>query len=87
MRIFPVENIERPEVVLNSVPQTWIVGADPVTGKYYAGGLQVFDKEGKLEKDYKLDTGAIKQMLVHPKGGKMLLLGSDKFLLVEVPPK
>ena len=88
IHMYPVENIERPEVVLMpGRPGVMVVNADPANGKFYALGLMVFDKEGKLEKDYKLDAGNIKQMLIHPKGGKMLLLGAGKFLLVEVPPK
>ena len=88
INVYPVENIERPEVILKpGKPDVWVANADPTTGKYYAAGLLVYDKEGKLEKDYKLDAGNIKQMLVHPKGGKMLLLGSGKFLLVELPKK
>ncbi len=63
------------------------VAFDPAVGKFYMEGLLAFTKEGKLEKEYKLEAGAVHQMLMHPKGGKLLVLGADKFLLVELPPK
>lgn len=86
--VYPVENIERAEVTLEfGGPCGMAISADPASGKFYANGLLVFDKEGKREKEYKLDAGDIKQMLVHPQGGKLLLLGTGKFLLVEMPPK
>jgi hypothetical protein len=86
--VYPVQNIERPEVTLEfEGPSAMAVSADPASGKFYAGGLLVFDKDGKREKEYKLDAGEVKQMLVHPRGGKLLLLGTDKFLLVELPAK
>jgi hypothetical protein len=86
--VFPVENIERAEVTLEfGGPGGMAISADPASGKFYAQGLLVFDKEGKREKEYKLDAGEIKQMLVHPQGGKLLLLGTGKFLLVEMPQR
>jgi hypothetical protein len=86
--VYPVENIERAEVTLEfDGPSGMAISADPASGKFYAKGLLVFDKEGKREKEYKLDAGDVKQMLVHPQGGKLLLLGTGKFLLVELPAK
>jgi hypothetical protein len=86
--IYPTENIERAEATLEfGGPSGMAISADPVSGKFYAQGLLVFDKEGKREKEYQLGAGDIKQMLVHPQGGKLLLLGAGKFLLVELPPK
>ena len=86
--VYPVENIERAEATLEfDGPGATAISADPASGRFYAGGLLVFDKDGKREKEYKLDAGEIKQLLVHPQGGKLLLLGTGKFLLVEMPPK
>jgi hypothetical protein len=86
--IYPVENIERAEATLEfDGPSAMAISADPESSKFYAQGLLVFDKEGKREKEYKLGAGEIKQILVHPQGGKLLLLGASKFLLVEMPQK
>jgi hypothetical protein len=84
--VFPVDNIEKAAVTLVFAwPGTMAISADPATGNFYAGDLSLFDKAGLLQKEYKLRVGQMRQMLVHPEGGKLLLLGKDKVLLVEVP--
>jgi hypothetical protein len=86
--VYPVENIERAEVTLEfGGPSGMAISADPASGKFYSQGLLVFDKGGKRENEYKLGAGEIKQMLVHPLGGKLVLLGTSKFLVVEMPQK
>jgi DNA-binding beta-propeller fold protein YncE len=86
--VYPVQNIERAEATLEfGSPSGMAISADPASGKFYASGLIVFDKTGKKEAEYKLGTGDIKQMLVHPQGGKIVLLGTSKFLVAEVPAK
>ena len=88
INIYPVENIERPELMLQpGRAGVYKVAFDPAVGKFYMEGLLAFTKEGKLEKEYKLEAGAVHQMLMYPKGGKLLVLGADKFLLVELPQK
>jgi hypothetical protein len=84
--VYPVENIERPEVALEfGGPSAMAISADPASGNFYADDLRVFDKDGSLKKQYKLGAGPMQQLLVHPEGGKLLIMGRAKFLLVEVP--
>jgi hypothetical protein len=92
--VYPVQNIERPEVTLSSSgkPGTMAASSDPKSGKFYAfninsSSLLVSSSEGQMESTYGLKIGRIKQMLVHPQGGRVLLLGESDFLLVELPKK
>ena len=91
--VYPVENIEQPLVTLAfGGPAGGAVAADPASGKFYGhSGHEnqwlVFDPSGKVQGTYDLGTKALKQILVHPAGGQVLLLGTAKVLLVEVPPK
>lgn len=84
--VYPVENIERADVTLVfGGPSAMAITADPASGDFYADDLKLFDKEGSLKKDYKLAAGQMQQLLVHPAGKRFLLMGRDKFLLVEAP--
>jgi hypothetical protein len=86
--VYPVENIERAEATLEfGGPAGMAVSADPATGKFYSQGLLVFDKAGQREKEYKLAAGDVKQLLVHPQGRKLVVLGTSKFLVLELPQK
>jgi hypothetical protein len=88
VNVYPVENIERPEAVLQfGGPCGMAFAADPRGGKFYAEGLLVFGQDGKRERAEKLDAGEVKQILVHPAGGRLLILGTGQFLLVEMPRK
>jgi uncharacterized protein (TIGR03066 family) len=88
--VYPVGNIEKEAFVLD--PGCMAVGFDPKGGYLYGEGgpqsgqiFRLFDARGQLRKDYKLGTGGVLQMLVHPAGNKVLLLTGEKVLLVEVP--
>ena len=90
VNVYAVQNIERPAAILKTGGQTNIktIASDPVSGKFYAfagANMLAFNKEGEFLKQYKLEPGDMHQMLVHPKGGKMLALGKDKFLLLDLP--
>jgi hypothetical protein len=88
--VYPVGNIEKEEFILD--PGCMAVGFDPKGGYLVGEGgpqsgqtLRLFDAKGQLRKDYKLETGGVLQMLMHPAGNKVLLLTADRALLVEVP--
>jgi hypothetical protein len=89
VNVYAVQNTERAAVILKSGGlDIKTIASDPVSGKFYAfrqANMLAFNKEGEFQKQYKLEPGDMHQMLVHPKGGKMLALGKDKFLLIELP--
>jgi hypothetical protein len=85
--VYQVENIQKPEVQVAGREPLNVLAVDPVTERVYGAGLEVYNKkDGALIKQYQLARDLdMQQLLVHPEGGKLLLLSKDKFLLVELP--
>ena len=90
--IFPVGDIQTEAFgLLVRGEDGMAISSDPVSGNFYSGGLISFDKEGTKQKEYKLGLGKIQQILAHPNGGKLLVLGVNQgkftLVLVELPKK
>ncbi len=86
--IFPVGDLAKPDAVLRQGPYPEAVGFDPKAGLIYGHNFEksliVFSDSGAKQKEYDLGAGGVKQLLVHPDGRKLLVMG-DKICYVELP--
>jgi DNA-directed RNA polymerase subunit RPC12/RpoP len=83
--VFSVESFRKPEFSMEGV-RTQPIGFDPAGGNIYVAGMNLHSAAGILKKRYNTGDGAW-QHLVHPGGNKLLILGDNKFMYVEVPKK
>ncbi len=96
--VFTTENLEEPIAELKTGAYPAAVGFDTKTGLIFAHNHQdqliLLDREGTKLKSYHLGDGSPRQFLVHPDGGKLLVLVPGGTLgkaatvySVELPPK
>jgi S1-C subfamily serine protease len=100
--VFSTKNLTTPLTALKSGAYPLAVGFDAKTGLIFAQNFQqqmiLFDAQGTKVREYKLgganSRGTTRQFLVHPDGGKLIVLGErdteadpPKMWLVELPPK
>jgi hypothetical protein len=88
--VFAVGDLKAPAFVLD--PGGTAVAFDPAGGYIYTQNLRLFDYDGKFLKEYKLGAGppmvtTMGQILPHPAGSALLMIGDNKVLAVEVPKK
>lgn len=87
--VYNINNLRQPEFVLESGAYPEVVGFDPKSKRIYAQNhdknLIVFSDVGVQRKGYRIWGDIdIRQFVVSPQGGKLLILGSKSFGLVEV---
>jgi S1-C subfamily serine protease len=86
--IFPAANLAKPDAVLRQGPYPEAVGFDPKAGLIYGQNFEksliVFRDTGAKQKDYDIGVHDVRQILAHPDGRKLLVLG-DKLCFVELP--
>ncbi len=88
--IFLTASLTRPVCTLKLVPGPNMVAFDPVSGWIYAnsGGheLVLFTPQGVMTQRYKLrkNSFGVRQYLVHPDGGKLLVLMNPKPYWIEL---
>jgi hypothetical protein len=91
--IYEGKDISRPACYITSGPSPYIVAFDTKRKKIYSHNnvnqLVVFDEGGSKEKDYQLEKANVnvQQILVHPDGGKVLVLTQKKMYWAALPAK
>jgi hypothetical protein len=88
--IYPVEDLKKPAFAIHQGAYPQVVGFDPVARKVYGqnGGtpLIIFGAAGVRQEEHKLSPQDrnVRQFLVHPDGGRLLLLSDANLLWVEL---
>jgi S1-C subfamily serine protease len=94
--VFKITDLSKPEIVIASGPHPAALGFDIKAGFVYAQNdgvpLIVFRPSGIRHKEYTLASpsrmgGRARQFIVHPDGGKLLVLTDIKLVFVEWPRK
>jgi len=92
--IYKITNLSRPEIVIRSIPGPTSLAFDLKAGLIFADHPQhpliFFHPNGTRLKEYSLASparqgGRTRQFLVHPDGGKLLVLTDSKIVLVTLP--
>jgi S1-C subfamily serine protease len=89
--IYPVTNLRKPALQLETGPYPRAVGFDPKAGRIFGQNfdttLMVFNEAGIKRKVYQFGSRGdeVKQFSTHPDGGKLLLLTGSKLFWIEFP--
>src|SRR5207253_8265932 len=87
--VFPVTDLDRPALVLTTGAYPRALAFDPRGGRIYAQNHQhqllVYTAGGIKQKEYRLGDAEAKQLLVHPAGGKLLVLTGERLYRIDVP--
>jgi hypothetical protein len=89
--VFQTKDLQHPVCLLHSDAYPEAVGFDPKAGLAFAQNhdvhLLVFTLKGEKKQDYPFGNrgGRLRQYLVHPDGGRLLVLHSEKLYHVELP--
>lgn len=88
--LYRTSDLKYPALVLTGGRHPGAIQIDPVSGKIYMENsekhLIIFDDKGVRLKDYQLSHrhDHVKQILVHPTGGRMLILTDENLLFVDL---
>ncbi|HEV3446742.1 MAG TPA: trypsin-like peptidase domain-containing protein [Gemmataceae bacterium] len=88
--VYPVTNLKRPAYALTQGTEPEAVAFDPRAGYVYGQNLDhqliLFNLAGVKRREYSLTgKGGVRQFLVHPGGGRLLVYTGAKLLLVQLP--
>jgi hypothetical protein len=89
--VYAVSDLTRPVAVVAAGAYPRALAFDAASGTIYAQNadnqLMLFTLTGEKEKEYSLGGGDVKQILVHPKGRKAVILTHEALFFVELPEK
>jgi hypothetical protein len=90
--VYPASSLGKAAFALEQGAYPTTVGFDPVAGRIYAQNtsftFMVYGMDGMKKKDYRIGSGRrefVRQYLVHPDGGKVLVLVDEELQWVELP--
>jgi len=90
--VYATTSLAKPAFVLEQGAYPSTVAFDPAAGQIYAQNskftFMVYTMEGMKKKEYRVGSGRrenVRQYLVHPGGGKVLLLVDEEIQWIEIP--
>jgi S1-C subfamily serine protease len=93
--VYPVTDLKKPAFTLHQGPYPTAVAFDPARDRVFSQNhdhpLIVFNAGGVKQKEYEFGNRGsgreVRQMLVHPGTGKVLILTPQKLMVAELPAK